>query len=159
MATAEDRLGMSAAGTIGGRGTDEVALLGATLLKGCPALGTVRLGDGTAVGRSLRIDVSDGRRLVGTVVGVGIAETGRKEGIGATEGATTGAEIMGGGTTGGVGTNPLSADVMVLMIGPAGLRIGAIGSVGSPGRAGPAATGLALDSAAKEHAMNDSKVL
>ena len=86
-----------------------------------------------------------------------------------------GVETMGVGTTKSVETNPLSADVMVAMMGEAGVtipgtpgigRVGTAGigtagvdSGGIPGIGGPAATGFALAKAANEHAMNDSKVV
>lgn len=167
MATAEERLGMSAAGTTEGREADEAPPLGMTLLEGSAALGTGRLGDGSVVGRSLRIDVSDDR-TVGMLEVLGIVGLEGRGGTGATGGATAGVEIMGSGTTGGVGTNPLSGTpgregtFGTPGMGSAGTtgnagagNVGAPGNVGTPGSAGTAATGFAFAKAAREHAMND----
>lgn len=81
--TAEERLGMSETGTAGGEGSDEVPPLGSPV---------------DVVGTSLEIDVSNGT-TVGTVEGVGIAETEsrkRREGTGTTESAMARVEIKGG---------------------------------------------------------------
>lgn len=86
IATAEERLGMSSLGTVGGAGTDEVvlvgtdevALVGTALVKDCPILETVRLGTGVVIGTPVNMDVSDGR-TVGTVEWVGVAETEERE--------------------------------------------------------------------------------
>ena len=60
-AMADERLGMSEAGTIAGVGT-ETGRDGVALGKLCPTLEIVRLWVGVAVGVSLRIDVSDGKQ-------------------------------------------------------------------------------------------------
>lgn len=81
--TAEERLGMSETGTAGGEGRDGVPPLGSPV---------------DVVGTSLEIDVSNGT-TVGTVEGVGIAETEsrkRREGTGTTESAIARVETKGG---------------------------------------------------------------
>lgn len=58
IATTEERVAMSPGGTVGVRGTGRDGIPLGKLGKVCPTLEIV----GVAVGRSLRIDVSDGKQ-------------------------------------------------------------------------------------------------
>lgn len=151
--TAEERLGMSEAGTAGGEGRDGVPPLGSPV---------------DVVGTSLVDDEGMGKAGVGIPGGTGSegTETGSPGAGTGSPGAGTGSPGAGTGSPGaetgspGAGTGSPGAGTGS----PGAAGIGSEGAAtGSPGAgsgsAGPAAMGFALVKATNEHAMNDSNIV
>lgn len=156
--TAEERLGMSEAGTAGGEGRDGVPPLGSPV---------------DVVGTSLVDDEGMGKAGVGIPGGTGSEGTGSEGTETGSPGAGTGSPGAGTGSP-GAGTGSPGAETGSPGAGtgspgagtgsPGAAGIGSEGAAtGSPGAgsgsAGPAAMGFALVKATNEHAMNDSNIV